>query len=77
MNALITIQPTVLSGRPGFMVGSGIHGTRVFVESRSIAETLRSVLVDEAAGTLTRDERITIVDALIRDDEVDAAQRSA
>jgi len=73
----ITIQPTVLSGKPGWMIGTGVHGTRVFVESRAIAETLHGVLTDEAAGTLTRDERITIVDALIRDDETDAAARRA
>ena len=74
---MITIQATVLSGKPGFMVGTGLHGTRVFVESRAIAETLHAVLTNEAAGTLTRDERITIVDALIRDDETDAAARRA
>src|SRR5213075_3102813 len=76
MNA-ITIQPTVLSGKPGFMVGSGICGTRVFVESRAIAETLRALLVDEAAGLVTRDEGITVMNALIRDDETDAAARRA
>jgi len=74
---MITIQPTVLSGKPGFMIGTGIHGTRVFVESRAIAETLRALLVDEAAGLVTRDDRITVMNALIRDDETDAAQRRA
>ena len=74
---MITIQPTVLSGKPGWMVGTGLHGTRVFVESRSIANTLRALLEDEAAGLVTRDERITAMNALIRDDELDAAQRRA
>src|SRR5881394_2769213 len=56
---MITIQATVLSGKPGWMVGTGINGTRIFVESRAIAETLRALLVDEAAGLVTRDERRT------------------
>ncbi len=74
---MVTIQATVLSGKPGWMVGTGIFGTRVFVESRAIAETLRTLLVDEAAGLVTRDERITVMNALIRDDEHDAAARRA
>ena len=74
---MITIQPAVLSGKPGFMVGTGLFGTRVFVESRAIAETLRAVLTDEAKGLVTRDERITVMNALIRDDETDAAARRA
>ena len=74
---MITIQPAVLSGKPGFMIGTGLHGTRVFVESRAIAETLRALLVDEAAGLISRDDRITVMNALIRDDELDAAARRA
>jgi len=74
---MITIQPTVLSGKPGWMVGTGLHGTRVFVESRSIANTLRALLVDEADGLISRDERIAVMNALIRDDETDAAARRA